>query len=172
MTILPREVAIAARNYQNNLSAPLAHDRGAPHTQLGHSVTQALGARLDQQVSPRCWLVTPSPRRHEAARGAHHAHAERAGRKVCGWGVAPCTAHPRVGSALDSFTWVLCSTVSACGALEPLVPTPGPQHKPYVRAGWVRVDRMACADHPRTRGFHTERLSQRSVKVLISVDFC
>ena len=96
VAILPGEVAIAARNYQNNLSAPLAHDRGAPHTQLGHSVTQAaLSARLDQQVSPsvECMMVTPSPRRREAARGAHHAHAERAGRKVCGWGVAPFVQH-------------------------------------------------------------------------------
>jgi len=49
VAILPGEVAIAARNYQNSLSAPLAHDRGAPHTQLGHPVTQAaLSARLDQ----------------------------------------------------------------------------------------------------------------------------
>ena len=52
VAILPREVSFAARNYQNGLPAPLARDRGAPHTQLGDPVTRAaLGARLDQ-VSP------------------------------------------------------------------------------------------------------------------------
>ena len=35
---------------------------------------------------------------------------------VCGCGLAPCTAHPRVGSALDSFTRVLCSAVSGRAA--------------------------------------------------------
>ena len=94
VAILPGEVAIAARNYQNSLSAPLAHDRGAPHTQLGHPVTQAaLSARLDQ-VSPRCWLVTPSPRRREAAR-AHHAHAERARRVWVGIGTLYSTSPRR-----------------------------------------------------------------------------
>ena len=52
VAILPGEVSFAARNYQNGLPAPLARDRGAPHTQLGDPVTRAtLGARLDQ-VSP------------------------------------------------------------------------------------------------------------------------
>ena len=35
---------------------------------------------------------------------------------VCGWALAPRTAHPRVGSALSSFTWGQCSTVSGCAA--------------------------------------------------------
>ena len=33
---------------------------------------------------------------------------------VCGWALAPRTAHPRVGSALSSFTWGQCSAVSGC----------------------------------------------------------
>ena len=35
---------------------------------------------------------------------------------VCGWALAPRTAHPRVGSALGSFTWGQCSAVSGCAA--------------------------------------------------------
>ena len=35
---------------------------------------------------------------------------------VCGWALAPRTAHPRVGSALGSFTWGQCSAVSDCAA--------------------------------------------------------
>ena len=94
VAILPGEVAQPARNYQNGLSAPLAHDRGAPHTQLGHPIRQtALSARLDQ-VSQRCWLVTPSPRRREAAR-AHHARAERAGRVWVGIGTLYSTSPRR-----------------------------------------------------------------------------
>ena len=33
---------------------------------------------------------------------------------VCGWALAPRTAHSRVGSALSSFTWGQCSAVSGC----------------------------------------------------------
>ena len=35
---------------------------------------------------------------------------------VCGWALAPRTAHPCVGSALGSFTWGQCSAVSGCAA--------------------------------------------------------
>ena len=35
---------------------------------------------------------------------------------VCGWALAPRTAHPRVGSALSSFTWGQCPTVSGRAA--------------------------------------------------------
>ena len=52
--------------------------------------------------------------------------------------------------------------VGTCGALESLGAAPEPQHKPYVRAGWARVDRMAYTVHTWTRGFHTERLSSHA----------
>eukprot|EP00964_Phaeocystis_antarctica_P078423 scaffold48784_cov76-Phaeocystis_antarctica.AAC.3 len=79
VAILPGEVAIAARNYQNGLSVTLARDRDAPHTQLGHPVMRAsLSARLDQVFRGVGWLP-PSPRQREAA-CAHHARAERAER--------------------------------------------------------------------------------------------
>ena len=151
VAILPREVAIAARNYQNSLSAPLAHDRGAPHTQLGHpDIQAALSARLDQ-VSPRCWLVIPSPRRREAAR-AHHARAECAERVWVGIRTLYSTSLRRQRTRFIHSGSVL-RRAGTCGALESLVPTSGPQHKPYVRAGWARVDRMAYILHPQTRGF-------------------
>ena len=35
---------------------------------------------------------------------------------VCGWALAPRTTHPCVGSALGSFTWGQCPTVSGCAA--------------------------------------------------------
>ena len=74
VAILPREVAVAAPNCQNGLPAPLARDRGAPRTQHGHPDSRvALVTRLDQ-VSLRCWLDTPSPRRSDAP----HAHDARA----------------------------------------------------------------------------------------------
>ena len=93
VAILPREVSFAARNYQNGLPAPLARDRGAPHTQLGHPVTRAaLGARLDQ-VSARCWLATSPPPRREALH-AHHVRADRAGRVWVGIGTS-YSASPR-----------------------------------------------------------------------------
>ena len=93
VAILPREVSFAARNYQNGLPAPLARDRGAPHTQLGHPVTRAaLGARLDQ-VSLRCWLATSPPPRREALH-AHHVRDERAGRVWVGLGTS-YSASPR-----------------------------------------------------------------------------
>jgi len=103
VAILPGEVSFAARIYQNGLPAPLARGRGAPRTQLGHSVTwAAFSARLDE-VSARCWLVTPSPRQCEAPR----AHTTRALSvlRVCGWTLVPRTAHPRVGSTRVQFTW-------------------------------------------------------------------
>ena len=93
VAILPREVSFAARNYQNGLPAPLARDRGAPHTQLGHPVTRAaLGARLDQ-VSARCWLATSPPPQREALH-AHDAGADRAGRVWVGLGTS-YSASPR-----------------------------------------------------------------------------
>ena len=155
VAILPREVSFAARIYQNGLPAPLARGRGAPRTQLGHSVTwAAFSARLDE-VSPRCWLVTPSPRQCEAPR----AHTTRALSvlRVCGWTLVPRTAHPRVGSTRAPFIWGLCSAVSGCAAhYHTLGAAPEPQHTPYVRAERAWADRTAYILHPRTRGFHTE----------------
>ena len=87
VAILPREVSFAARNYQNGLPAPLARDRGAPHTQLGHPVTwAALGARIGQVIGSVGWL-TPSPRRRESPH-AHHVRDERAERVWVGLGIS------------------------------------------------------------------------------------
>ena len=58
VAILPGEVAIAARNYQNSLSAPLAHDRGARHTHS--SATQSRrrpSARDLDQVYDGVWTT-------------------------------------------------------------------------------------------------------------------
>ena len=77
VAILPREVAVAAPNWQNGLPAPLARDRGAPRPQRGHPDSRvALSSRLDQ-VSLRCWLDTSPPRRRDAPH-AHDAGAEQA----------------------------------------------------------------------------------------------
>ena len=104
VVILPREVSFAAPNYQNGLPAPLARDRGAPHTQLGHPVTRAaLGARLDQ-VSLRCWLATSPP--PPTARGPACA---RRGRRSC-WA---CVGGP----------WHLVQRIPA--SVAPLVRSPG-----------------------------------------------
>ena len=100
----------------------LWHAIEVPHTPSSATQTECINhaggphARASTTGFSRCWLVTPSPRRHEAAR-ANHARAERAVR-VCQMGGYwhLVQAHPRVGSALDSFTWVLCSAV--CGAVR------------------------------------------------------
>ena len=76
---------------------------------------------------------------------------------VCGWTLAPSTAHPRVGSTRAPFIWGLCSAVSGCAAhYHTLGAAPEPQHTPYVRAERAWADRTAYILHPRTRGFHTE----------------
>ena len=64
-----RVVAFDARSYQNSLLAPLARDRGAPHTQLGHPVHQSRGrpsrARLNHRFLRGVgWL----PPRHDGTR--------------------------------------------------------------------------------------------------------
>ena len=58
------------------------------------------------------WL----PPHHHGARPPVPTMREPSVLSVCGWGLAPCTAHPRVGSALDLFTRVLCSAVSGRAA--------------------------------------------------------
>ena len=109
MAILPREVAVAAPNWQNGLPAPLARDRGAPRTQRGHPDSRvALSSRLDQ-VSLRCWLDTSPPRRRDAPH-AHDAGAERArGVRV---GLSTSYSAPSCLSLLGLFTWGQCSAAS------------------------------------------------------------
>ena len=58
------------------------------------------------------WL----PPRHHGARPCMRTTCAPIVLGVCGWALAPRTAHPRVGSALSSFTWGQCSTVSGCAA--------------------------------------------------------
>ena len=58
------------------------------------------------------WL----PPRHDGARPPVPTMRTPSVLGVCGWGLAPCTAHPHVGSALDSFTRVLCPAVSGRAA--------------------------------------------------------
>ena len=124
VAILPREVSFAAPDYQNGLPALLARDRSAPRTQRGHPITQAaLSARLDQ-VPPRCWLVTPSPRRRDAPY-AHEARAERARGVRVGLGTS-YSASPR-----QQRTWFVhlgsgLRRVGSCGALPYLGAAPEP----------------------------------------------
>ena len=160
MAILPREVAVAAPNWQNGLPAPLARDRGAPRTQRGHPDSRvALVTRLDQ-VSPRCWLDTSPPRRRDAPH-AHDAGAERArGVRV---GLNTSYSAPSCLLPLGLFTRGQCSAVSGRAAHyhDSRQPTE-PQHTPYVRAERARGDHTAPTLHPRTRGVHAERLCPRA----------
>ena len=115
VAILPREVSFTARNYQNGLPAPLARDRGAPDTQRGHPATQAvLITRLDQ-VSLRCWLVTPLAK---TARGAHahDAGAERARGVRVGLGTSYGASPRRQRTWFVHLGYVL-RRVRLCGAL-------------------------------------------------------
>ena len=98
----------------------------------------------------------PLPRRREV-----HTPTTRAPSVlgVCGWVSAPRTAHPRVGNALGSFTWGMCSAASGCAAHYHTLEQPAePPHTSYVRAERARADHTAPILHPRTRGVHTERL--------------
>jgi hypothetical protein len=50
---------------------------------------------------------------------------------VCGWTLAPSTAHPRVGSTRAPFILGLCSAVSGCVAhYHTIGAAPEPQHTP------------------------------------------
>ena len=129
VAILPREVAVAAPNWQNGLPAPLARDRGAPGTQRGHPDSPvALSSRLDQ-VSLRCWLDTSPPRRRDAPH-AHDAGAERARGVRVGFNTsysAPLCLFP-----LGLFTRGQCSAVSGRAAHYHALEQPAePQHTPY-----------------------------------------
>ena len=83
---------------------------------------------------------------------------------VCGWALAPRTAHPRVGSALGSFTCGQCSAVSGCAThYHTFGAATEPQRTPYVRAERARVYRTAYyIPHTQTRGFHTEGRRSRA----------
>ena len=113
-----RVVAFDARSYQNSLLAPAFGTRSRcpthPARPPSASVTRAALTRAPQpQVSRGVgWL----PPRHDGARPPVPTMREPSVLSVCGWGFAPCTAHPCVGSALDSFTRVLCSAVSGRAA--------------------------------------------------------
>ena len=82
---------------------------------------------------------------------------------VCGWALAPRTAHPRVGSALGSFTWGQCSAVSGCAAHYHTLEQP---QSLSTRRTCVPRGRGSTArpitPHPRTRGFHIEGSSSRA----------
>ena len=82
---------------------------------------------------------------------------------VCGWALAPRTAHPRVGSALGSFTWGQCSAVSGCAAHYHTLEQP---QSLSTRRTCVSRGRGSTArpitPHPRTRGFHIEGRSSRA----------
>ena len=160
MAILPREVAVAAPNWQNGLPAPLARDRGAPGTQRGHPDSrEVLSSRLDQ-VTLRCWLDTSPPRRRDAPH-ARDAGAERARRAWVGLST-PYSA-PSCLSPIGLFTWGQCSAASGRAAHYHALEQPAePQHAPYVRAEGARVDHTARILHPRARGVHTERLRSRA----------
>ena len=165
VAILPREVSFTARNYQNGLPAPLARDRGAPDTQRGHPATQAvLITRLDQ-VSLRCWLVTPLAK---TARGAHahDAGAERARGVRVGLGTSYGASPRRQRTWFVHLGYVL-RRVRLCGALPYIGAATESQHTPYVRAERARVDHTAYNPHPRTRGFHIEGHSSRASDLCI-----
>ena len=87
-----------------------------PHTPS--SATQSRGPRPSARA-PRPgvsrgvgWL----PPLHDGARPCMPTTCATSVLGVCGWALAPRTAHPRVGSALGSFTWGQCSAVSGCAA--------------------------------------------------------
>ena len=115
----------------------LWHTIEAPHT---HSSATQLDRRPSARASTKFlrgvgWL----PPRHDGARPPVPTTRALSVLGVCGWGLAPCTAHPCVGSAFDSFTCVLCFAVSGrapgpCGALD-CTPLEQPSCAPGVGAG-------------------------------------
>ena len=150
VAILPREVAVAAPNWQNGLPAPLARDRGAPRTQRGHPDSRvALVTRLDQ-VSLRCWMDTSPPRRRDTPH-ARDAGAERARRAWVGLSTSYST--PSCLSLLGSFTWGQCSAVSGHPAHYHASRQPAePQHTPYEPTCAPRGRRSTTRPLPSTHG--------------------
>ena len=136
VAILPREVAVAAPNWQNGLPAPLARDRGAPGTQRGHPDSRVtLSSRLDQ-VSLRCWLDTSPPRRRDAPH-AHDAGAERArGVRV---GLSTSYSAPSCLSPLGLFTRGQCSAASGRAAHYHALEQPA-----GTGASWTQPQLLGC----------------------------
>mgnify|MGYP001309041844 FL=1 len=92
----------------------LWHAIEVPHTPS--SATQSRG-RPSARESVRLFEVLAGyPPRHDGASPPLPTTCATSVLSVCGWALAPRTAHPRVGSALGSFTWGQCSTVSGCAA--------------------------------------------------------